>query len=80
MNLNGGEGEMYVYLNNTFVATSIIGFLVSWLYVMPMSLSWGTAFLIVFSLMFIASMISMVKSQIYTNKLDERAVLELKKK
>lgn len=71
---------MYVYLNNAFVATSIIGFLVSWLYVMPISMPWGTSFAIVFVIMFIASVISMTKADVYTNKIDEKAAQELKKR
>ncbi|MBN1644830.1 hypothetical protein JW851_02180 [Candidatus Woesearchaeota archaeon] len=46
-------------LNTAFFATSIIGFMVSVFYIYPQSMPWGTAFGLVFSLMFIASLISM---------------------
>ncbi len=46
-------------LNTAFFATSIIGILISIFYVFSLSVSWGTAFTIVFALMFIASIISM---------------------
>jgi len=38
---------------------SIIGFFVSWLMVFNISMKWGTAFMLVFILMFIAAVYSM---------------------
>ncbi len=46
-------------LNTGFFATSIIGLLISLFYIYPKSITWGTAFGLVFVLMFIASLISM---------------------
>ncbi|MBW2968952.1 hypothetical protein KY314_02450 [Candidatus Woesearchaeota archaeon] len=51
-------------LNSAFFATSIIGILITIFYVFYLSTSWGTAFIIIFSLMFIASLISMRKGAI----------------
>lgn len=49
-------------LNTTFFATSILGFLLSVFYIYPKNLPWGTAFGLVFALMFIASIISMMRA------------------
>lgn len=52
-------------LSSGYMATSIIGFLVSLLYIYPVfSPAWGLAFGIVFALMFIASMVSMTNAPI----------------
>ncbi len=47
-------------LKTSFLAASMIGFLVSALYIPRFSTTWAFAFGIVFTIMFIASMISMV--------------------
>ncbi|MBI2649984.1 hypothetical protein HYX04_01580 [Candidatus Woesearchaeota archaeon] len=39
--------------------TSIVGFLVSAFYILPNSTTWGFTFVLFFTLMFVASMISM---------------------
>lgn len=49
-------------LSSAFLATSIIGFLVSAIYVSSISRTWGFTFGLVFSLMFVASMVSMVNA------------------
>jgi len=49
-------------LKGSFMLTSIVGFIISWMYVLPRSLSWGTTFMFFFILMFISSMISMTHS------------------
>jgi len=50
-------------LSSSYMATSIIGFLVSFLYIYPtFSEPWGLAFGIVFIFMFIASIISMTNA------------------
>jgi formate hydrogenlyase subunit 3/multisubunit Na+/H+ antiporter MnhD subunit len=46
-------------LSGGFMITSIIGFLISVIYVYPQSTTWGFTFGIFFALMFIAAMISM---------------------
>ena len=46
----------------SFMLTAIIGFFVSALWVFPQSLNWGITFLIFFTIMFIASVISMAKA------------------
>jgi hypothetical protein len=46
-------------LNSTFLVTSMLGFLISMLWVYPKSKSWGVAFALVFLLMFVSSIISM---------------------
>lgn len=51
-------------LSNSFVITSIVGFIVSILYVYKRNPSYGFAFAFVFALMFIASVISMSRADI----------------
>jgi uncharacterized membrane protein len=46
-------------LSGGFMLTSIVGFLISAIYVYPQSATWGFTFGIFFVLMFIAAMISM---------------------
>ena len=46
-------------LKSSFMAASIIGFLVSVFYVSSVSRTWGFTFTLFFTLMFVASMISM---------------------
>ena len=46
-------------LNSSFMVTSILGLLISLIWVYPNSMSWGAAFSVVFGLMFISSLISM---------------------
>jgi len=48
-------------LRSGFLVTSMIGFLVSVLYIPQFSKTWAFAFGIVFTIMFVASMISMVR-------------------
>jgi len=50
-------------LNSAFLATSMIGFLVSAIYISSFSRTWGFTFGLVFTLMFVASMISMVHAE-----------------
>ncbi|RJQ20344.1 hypothetical protein C4580_04105 [Candidatus Woesearchaeota archaeon] len=47
-------------LNSAFLATSILGFLISGFYVSSISKTWAFAFGTVFAVMFVASMVSMV--------------------
>ncbi|HJN56882.1 MAG: hypothetical protein QF436_01970 [Candidatus Woesearchaeota archaeon] len=46
-------------LTGGFMVTSMVGFLISAIYVFPRSRTWGFTFSIFFMLMFVASMISM---------------------
>ncbi len=46
-------------LTGGYMITSIVGFIISAIYVFPRSNPWGFTFTIFFGLMFIASMISM---------------------
>ena len=46
-------------LSGAFMITSIVGFIISAFYVLPNSKTWGFTFVLFFSLMFIASLISM---------------------
>jgi len=48
-----------VPLKGTFMLTSLVGFIISWLYVLPRDKTWGFTFILFFVLMFISSMISM---------------------
>ena len=46
-------------LKGGYMITSIVGFILSALYVFPRSERWGFTFVLFFTLMFVASMISM---------------------
>ncbi|MBU90660.1 hypothetical protein CMO94_03880 [Candidatus Woesearchaeota archaeon] len=46
-------------LKGGYMITSIVGFIISAFYVFPQSDTWGFTFIIFFTLMFVASMISM---------------------
>ena len=46
-------------LSGGYMITSIVGFLISAFYILQHSLTWGFTFVLFFSLMFIASLISM---------------------
>jgi len=46
-------------LKGGYMITSIIGFIISAIYVFPRSERWGFTFVLFFTLMFVASMISM---------------------
>mgnify|MGYP000144407036 CR=1 FL=1 len=46
-------------LNGAFMATSILGALISLMYVYPKSADWGFAFALVFGAMFLAAVVSM---------------------
>ena len=48
-----------VPLSSSFMLTSILGFIISWMWVLPRNKTWGLTFLIFFVLMFISSIISM---------------------
>lgn len=46
-------------LTGGYMITSMVGFIISAIYVFPRSYNWGMAFALFFALMFVASMISM---------------------
>ena len=46
-------------LKGGYMITSMVGFIISAVYVFPKSTSWGFTFIMFFTLMFVASMISM---------------------
>ena len=51
-------------LKGSFMVTAIVGFLISAYYVYPQSLSLGIACMLIFTLMFIAAMVSMTKAPV----------------
>jgi hypothetical protein len=53
-----------VPLSGAFMLTAILGFFVSLYWVYPQSVKFGFSFMLVFVLMFIASLISMTKAPI----------------
>ncbi len=53
-----------VPLKSSFMVTAMLGFLISAYWVYPQNMTWGIAFLIVFAVMFVASLISMSKAPI----------------
>ena len=46
-------------LSGGFMLTSLVGFMISMFYVFPNSYKWGFTFVVFFTLMFIAALISM---------------------
>ncbi|MFC1686917.1 hypothetical protein ACFL0E_01000 [Nanoarchaeota archaeon] len=53
-----------VPLKGSFMVMSILGFLLSYYYVYPLSVSFGAACMIIFVIMFVAALISMTKAPI----------------
>ena len=51
-----------VPLKSSFMLTAMLGFLISAYWVFPQSFNFGITFMIVFALMFIASLISMTRA------------------
>ena len=62
-------------LSGAYMATSMLGILISLLYVSKESSDWGIAFTFVFGIMFVASMVSMTVADA-----DEFVELEKKKR
>lgn len=56
----------YAPLSTGFMLTSIIGFFISLLVIYPVSASFGFAFMLVFLVLFIASVVSMTKAEVST--------------
>lgn len=54
-------------LNSQFMATSMLGFLISVIWVKGISETWGIAFALVFALMFVSSIISMTHGPVGTD-------------
>lgn len=53
-----------VPLKSTFMLIAILGFLISAYWILPKSLSFGTAFMLLFAAMFVAALISMTKAPV----------------
>jgi F0F1-type ATP synthase assembly protein I len=53
-----------VPLKGSFMATAMLGFLISAFWVYPQSLNYGITFMIIFILMFIASFVSLTKAPV----------------
>ena len=53
-----------VPLKGSFMVTALLGFLISAYYVYPQSKNFGLAFLLVFTAMFIASLVSMTRAPV----------------
>jgi len=66
-----------VPLKGSFMLTAIVGCIISWIYVLPRSKPYGTAFLLFFIMMFIASLISMTYAPL---EADESLNVKRKKK
>ena len=58
-----------VPLKGSFMVTAILGFLISYYYVYSVSLNFGVVCLLFFTLMFIASIVSMTKAPIVGEKI-----------
>ena len=54
-------------LNSQFMVTSMLGFLISVIWVKGISETWGIAFALVFALMFVSSIISMTHGPVGTD-------------
>lgn len=53
-----------VPLKSSFMLSAILGFLISAYYVYPQSKNYGLAFMVVFTAMFVAAIISMTKAPV----------------
>jgi hypothetical protein len=53
-----------VPLKGSFMATAMLGFLISAFWVYPQSFNYGIAFMMIFLLMFIASFVSLTKAPV----------------
>lgn len=51
-------------LKGSFMVTAILGFILSYYYVFPVSYNFGIACMIIFAVMFFASVVSMTKSPV----------------
>ena len=54
----------YAPLSGGFMIASIVGFFISTIYLMELSLNWGIALAMIFIIMLIASIISMTKAPV----------------
>lgn len=61
-------------LPSTFMLMSILGFIISAIYIAPKEMTWGFTFQILFAVMFIAAFISMTKAPV-----DDREFKKTKK-
>lgn len=57
------DRRQYTPLSSSFFITSIVGFLISVLYVKKFSPTWAFAFATVFFIMFVAAVISMIRAK-----------------
>ena len=57
-----------VPLKGSFMVTSILGILLSYYYVYPVSADFGIACMIIFIMMFIAALVSMAKAPLMIKK------------
>jgi len=55
-----------VPLKGSFMVTAILGFLLAYYYVFPVSYNFGLASLIIFAAMFVAALISMTHAPTYS--------------
>ncbi|MBN1792489.1 hypothetical protein JW826_02285 [Candidatus Woesearchaeota archaeon] len=69
----------FVPLTSSFMLTSIIGFMVSVLFVMKMSVNWGFTFALFFVIMFISAIISMSNMEAETRHGWEELAIHEKK-
>ena len=51
-------------LSSSFMLTAMLGFIISAVWILPQSLNWGITFLLFFSMMFIASVISTTQAPV----------------
>jgi len=62
-------------LSGGFMLTSMVGFIISAFYILPASKNWGFTFVLFFTLMFIAAVISMTySSSDWPLKMDRKKV------
>jgi len=62
-------------LSGGYTITSMVGFLISAFYILPISRKWGFTFVLFFTLMFIAAVISMTySSSDWPLKMDRKKV------
>ena len=57
------KNPSFVPLTSSFMLTSIIGFMISTMFVMKLSVSWGFTFALFFVIMFVSSIVSMTNME-----------------
>jgi hypothetical protein len=70
----------YAHLSAGFMLTSIMGFFISTFFVWNISITWGFTFALFFTIMFVASIISMTKADFTEKEYQEELAIHERRK